>query len=364
MKSEFLKVMKKVAVSALALSIVAVGSVGMPNAVKAAEDTKEVKYVEFDNIDPADYIGKKAPECTLEGNDGAGYLFAGWYEQTGDNTYSPIENETDLGDATGAVVAKFVPAQVLSVKCQNQVGTTAEMEGLANVRVISALDSKNYASYGFEFTRANGAAWVDLGTYEPETLEVYSTFNYYEKNGEENVLIDSYEPSDLFGADAGHFTTCALEEIPRAAHGTIICIKPYWTTLDGVKVYGLSKFAHVEDGYLNYVNVPVNVNAVNAAAGMLNVESANGLEFVGVEYGKLFDEMDSNVVTSDDKVIVKCVGNTSDASDKNGMDIYVNVRFKDTNTSAISKYAFTVTNEEFCDSAKTISTPDVWNVKY
>ncbi len=378
MRNKFLQVMKTIAVSVLAVSIVAVGSIGLPNGAKAAETTIDsedsttgVQYVKYTNLDPGDYIGKSAPEYDAVDGDGVGYIFGGWYEKKG-NTYATIKNADEL-KAASEVVAKFVPAQTLSVKCQNWAGTKADSDGVI-VRVISAVDSTNYSGYGFEISRKGNNGWISLGTYiSKDNNEVYSTFNYY-KNADDTTPVAKYVPGDLFGKAAKHFTTCTVGKIPQGHHGTIICIKPFWKTLDGTTVYGLSKFAHVEDGYLNYINVPVNINTLNAnngaVAGRLNVKSTNGLESVGVEYGKLFDEMETNTVTdSEGNVIVRCVGNTSTISaeaEKNAMDIYVNLRFQgvDDNATKVPHYTFNVTDEEFCDSAENISTDDVWNIKY
>lgn len=387
MKNKFLKVMKTIALTTLAVSIVVLGNVSMPNKVQATEvvetTTSGVQYVKYNNVE---YYGecfqsKKAPEYNAVDADGVGYVFGGWFErkETDDKIeYEPIEENTGFDDAKeqNAVVAKFVPAQVLSVKCQNWAGTD-ENSDKSIVRVISAVDSRNYSGYGFEFLRKSDNGWIELGCYESKSDDnrYYSTFNYYKEASDQKPSA-SFKANDLFGKSASHFTTCTLGPVPDEAFGTIICIKPFWDTLDGTRVYGLTKYAHVEDGYLNYINVPVNINILNdengAVAGMLNVKSENGLQLVDVEYGRLFDEMDTNTVTdSEGNVVVRCVGNTSTISqeaEKKEMDIYVNLRFQGTaveEPTQVPHYTFTVTDEEFCDSNKNILQNDnVWNIKY
>lgn len=381
MKSKFLQVMKAIALSVSAAAIITVGSISLPNGVKAAETTVDykdstsgVQYVKYSNIDYDTYFGKCAPEYNAVDSDGVGYVFGGWYEKN-ESTYTAIQNKEALNSAkeSDAVVAKFVPAQTLSVKCQNWAGTNADSDEVI-VRVISAVDSVNYQGYGFEISKIEGGKEKTLGTYESKDQnKVYSRFNYY-KNAEDTKPAATYEASDLFGKAAQYFTTCTIGKIPQNAHSTIICIKPFWKTLDGTTVYGLSRFAHVEDGYLNYVNVPVNINFLSenngAVAGILNVRSSNGLAFVGAEYGKLFEEMEFHQVTdSEGNIVVRCVGNASDVSkEKKTMDLYINLRFQGKpvdDASGPSHYIFTVTDEEFCDSTKNIiQNADVWNVKY
>lgn len=385
MKNKFLKVMKTIALTTLAVSIVVLGNVSMPNKVQATEvvetATTGVQYVKYNNAEYYEecFTSKKAPKYNAVDAEGVGYVFGGWFEKK-DNIYTSIQTYEALNSAKekNAVVAKFVPAQVLSVKCQNWAGTDETSNAV--VRVISAVDSPNYQNYGFEMMRepmGSETEWKSLVTYNSNEHDnrYYSTFNYYKKATDEQPFA-KYKASDLFGEAASHFTTCTLGYIPPSAHGTIICIKPFWDTLDGTRVYGLAKYAHVEDGYLNYINVPVNVNILNAengaVAGMLNVKSENGLQLIDVEYGTLFDEMDANTVTdSEGNIIVRCVGNTStisESAEKKEMDIYVNLRFQGEameEPTQVPHYTFTVTDEEFCDSNKNIlQNDDVWDVKY
>ena len=99
----------------------------------------------------------------------AGYVFGGWFKSVnegaegaevyveGDSTtyYAPLEvaelntdSDNDC-DYTGTAYAKFVPAQVLSVKAQNQADTVATTPS-TNVRILSSTDSDNYAKVGFD----------------------------------------------------------------------------------------------------------------------------------------------------------------------------------------------------------------------
>lgn len=390
MKKNLSKIMKTIALSVVAVAVVVVGSFGLPTGANASDTTvasteaSGVIYVQYsEDFDYASCLNNDvAPEYTGVDADGVGYFFGGWYAKNG-NTYTAIRDTDGLNvakaDSNVVIVAKFVPAQTLSVKCQNWAGTNAESNAVI-VRVISAVDSTNYSNYGFVVSRIDEkGVETSLGTYISEDSDdVYSKFNYYAK-ATDTTPTETYVPSDLFGSAANHFTTCTVGKIPVGAHGTIICIKPFWKTLDGTTVYGLSKFAHVEDGYLGYVNVPVNLNILNAnngaAAGMLSVKSEEGLTFLSAETedGKVFDEMEFHVTEdSDGNTIIKCVGNTSvvsEETEKKEMDVYINLKFQREQTNDAPEkgvfYKFSVTDEEFCDSQENfIEEDDVWNIMY
>ena len=380
MKNKVLKNVRVIALSVAAVAMVVAGILGTgigANATKPLDETDVVKYVEYDGNITSYLDNNTAPEYTGDDANGFGYLFGGWYDMTVDGEtkiYSPIADTEAYNAIKGTVVAKFVPAQTLSVKCQNWAGTE-EGDSDVIVRVISAADSTNYSNFGFIVSRIDEDGNETVLREEPfTTTDVYSKFNYY-ADAEAAEPAATFEPSDLFGKAAEHFTTCTVGKIPATAHGTIICIKPFWVTLDGTTVYGLSKFAHVEDGYLYYVNVPVNLNILNAengaAAGRLNVTSDDGLTFVGaeegIEFGKVFDEMEFNVL---DDGTIRCIGDTSDLTDKNEMDVYVNLRFKRTDADsdkpvAQNFYTFTVDEEDFSSADETLfEGEDVWNIIY
>lgn len=373
------KMLKAVAVSVVALVLVAAGTLGSTIGASATDTTYEgpegngVVYVQYGSIDINDYWGEKAPVYTGVNSNDVGYFFGGWYAKN-DNTYTPIE---DVNNIQGTVVAKFVPAQTMGVKCQNWAGTNAESNDVI-IRVISATDNLNYKQFGFEVSKIveNADGTRTVTAFDPFVTDtVYKTFNYYDSKDDTEPT--PYTPSQLFGDAATRFTTCTVGKIPTAHHGTIICIKPFWDTLDGVRVYGLSKFAHVEDGYMYYVNVPVNLNILytdnGAAAGRLNVTSVDGLEFLGVEegieYGNVFDEMEFNILSDG---TIRCVGDTSDLTNRDEMDIYVNLRFKRKAADAGSDkpiaenfYKFTVDEEDFCNADEVLfEGENVWSIIY
>ena len=372
MTSKMLKITKRM--FSLLATIVMVSAVALP--VNAADETKNTEatgivYAKYEDGTYEDYMNNRvAPEYV--GSLACGYVFGGWFTSANETTFTPIVNTANI---SGAVYAKFVPARVLSVKCQNKAGTVAGMQGTTSLKIVSALDSANYKSYGFEldYIALNSKNTIDTGKCysikEVYTLDdAYTKFNVYSDAAGTNK-VGGYEPKDLFGNAATYFTTYGVKEIASNQFDAIVCIKPCWTTLDGTKVYGLTKYAHVEDGLLTddncrYVNVPINLRkaASGVAAGVLSVNYKD-LTFVEVEGGRYFEEM----AWADKGTSVKLVGNTANISDKNDNDIYANIRFKVADKKAyevLSGYEFTVNGEDFSDSLEKQTTPNVWDVFY
>lgn len=374
MKMKLLKLFKRTisVVAAVALMSGAMLTVEARGVETKADDSVIYEaFTDYSQYKEDNADKKLIPECQT-----AGYVFGGWFTKSEtEDKYTPIE---EMSKASGTIYAKFVPARVLSVKCQNVAGTNSN-SGNAIMKVVSALDTLNYQSYGFEMDvvtldNENTFAGSQKIRYEYNLKKAYTKFNVY-KDSEGTQLVKDYEPGDLFGPAAKYFTTYGVKDIPQGSFGAIICIRPYWKTIDGTEVYGLTKYAHVEDGYLTedgfkYVNVPVNLRKMETgvAAGVLNVNYSNAkngvtLKFAEVEGGRFFDEM----AWADKGTSVKMVGNTSDISDKNANDIYANIRFKvkvdDVNT-ILSGYTFAVDGEDFSNSGETQTTPNVWDVFY
>lgn len=390
MKNKENKLMKRMVSSIIVMAVILAGSFMMNTEVNAAVNEtvtdNGIVYKEFD--DWTDYWGTKIPVYTGTDADGYGYVFGGWFMSEDKNTYVPIETIETVGDSI--VYAKFVPAYVLSVKCQNQAGTkyTDDSSGSTNLKVISSVDSANYDAYGFELSivtlAENGNIEGEPSLFsagEAEANVVYEKFKVYDEdnNGDGTPdLIKTAYPNEVFGQASKYFSAWRVDGIPEVSYGTIIMIRPYWKTIDGMTVYGLSKYAHVEDGLLQeiegetyrYVNIPINLRNTRAiAAGIVNVDySANTtLSFHEVEGGIVFEEMSwNNKDTS-----VKLAGNVSDISDnKQTNAILANIRFLVSSNSVsdfLNGFSFQVTDETFSNIDEQLydsKTYDVWNVKY
>lgn len=101
---------------------------------------------------------------------------------------------------------------------------------------------------------------------------------------------------------------------------------------NATKVEGLAKYVHVEDGYLGYVNVPVNLmTGESIAAGVVKMQYQEGLTFVGFEEGRLLKEM---AVNYGEQGLIQMVGNAETANQEVYADgIYANLRFLKTGTA-------------------------------
>lgn len=333
-----------------------------------------IKYVQYD---ASDCILGRAPEFSGVDED-YGYLFGGWYIEH-DDIYNPVttRSEIDNMETGDKLYAKFVPAYVMSVKCQNFAGTKSNSTK-TDMRIVSSVDSLNYDHYGFDLymmtKKSDGTYTVKVmgvdGT--QNTTHTYRRYSVYDSMDAASPRI-TYQPSDLFGDAAKYFTVWRIGDIPLKAFDRIIGVKPYWVTLDGVKVYGLSRYAHVEDAFNNYINVPINLqNKEGVAAGKLTVKyDKNKYTLEGTECGKMFEEITS--INYSDTGRIECVGNVSASNiskNKASNDIYINLRFKvngKTSDDLLSKkdiYAedFDVIEESFSNIAEEILEGDAYNV--
>ena len=145
--------------------------------------------------------------------------------------------------------------------------------------------------------------------------------------------------------------------------------------MDGVKVYGLSRYMHVQDGYLNYINVPVNLhNAEDVAAGMLKFKYDTSKyqlvsEEAGIECGRMFEELTTMERT---KGVIECVANASKAEDRRSNTLYVNFRLKPVEGQegivgdGINTYNFDVYDEIFANYNEEEfdgNAYDVWKIR-
>ena len=152
-----------------------------------------------------------------------GYVFAGWYQDAA--FQNPV---TDTTPETGAY-AKFVDADVLTVRCQLKKDTLIESPA-TELRVITSVDSLEYQEVGFEI-KAGGKQLVTT------SKTVYNKiYGYVDETQKE------YVPEDVFSkTDSKYFMTKKLVNIPRTEFDQVFQITPFWTTMDGTKVHGTLK---------------------------------------------------------------------------------------------------------------------------
>ena len=382
--------MKKVIAGLLATAMVLTGLYIAPKQVEAKVSTNIIYQEVSDIVAARTMIGVSAP--VFEGVDSpkdenygdvtpvdatAEYLFGGWYVNDGTTfEWVPVESVEDISwfvdansdgyddNTDSSLCIKWVPASILNVKAQNTANTAAESSS-TNTRVISAVDSLDYAEVGFEILLNNKTSLGEL-----KTTKVYEKLNANEKD---------YYPSDIFGGldvdrdkDAsqqyGYFIVWRLTGIEKVNFGKIINVRPYWVTADGVKVEGLAKYVHVEDEYKGYISVPVNLNVLSkdqVAAGVFEISCPDGLKLVQdkVEVGRVFEEMEF----ADKGSSIKFAANVEDINNNAyANDIFVNLRFElDGAFKGHKGYDFEIKGTpDFCDNEEKKVEIDIWDVLY
>lgn len=201
-----------------------------PNVVNAADGTD--KYQKYTNV-ASDFRGTKKTAPTKEGK-----VFAGWYQKDGD-TYSTLNEEE--ADTASKAYAKFADIDVLSVKAQITVGTTATAT-TTNLRLVTTVDSLRFQSVGFQ-VEFNGI------TKTPVSRTVYETIYGYTKDG-----VNPYTPQETFCEESMYFMAFEITEIPKSAFDRPIKVTPIWTTIDGTTVTGKERtviiYNMMEEGYV------------------------------------------------------------------------------------------------------------------
>lgn len=188
-----------------------------------------------------------------------GCVFAGWYQD------KECTNPYRESDTYSEAYAKFVSADVLSVKCQLTAGATMESTS-TDLRLVTTVDSLKYQSVGFI---------VSAGEKGPRTLEsntVYSSISAFV-----NANKTTYTPQDL-AADANYFMTSKITDIPSEAFATTFSVTPFWKTMDGTTVTGAEKVFTIKE------NLPVSITSSVEAADQnlrFNINADDGMSING-----------------------------------------------------------------------------------
>ena len=214
-------------------------------------DKCETVIKEYSETEAADYLAGDNTYPTLDG-----YLFAGWY------TDKECSKDTALagGEPTGTTYALFVPEHVLSIKAQvsaNLLDDDDTNDGTASLRFITTVDTLLYKQVGFEvsYTDANG----NVRKATSASNKVYSKLYVCGNNSE----VWSKTPEATFCGLSQYFKACTVKNIPSTYFETTFTVKPYWITLDGNKIYGISAEKTVAEGVLRS-EVWVSADGTNA----------------------------------------------------------------------------------------------------
>ena len=173
--------------------------------------------------------GYTAPEAPT------GYVFAGWYKDKA----CTKENAVKKGETEVAAYAKFVDANLLTVKAQITAGTTADSTS-TSIRFVTSVNDKNYTKNGFKINIYKPAG-VDERDYSDNI--VYKTLSV-----KVDEMTTEHTPQKLFCATATYFKAQIINNIPQANFDTEFEVTPYWETLDGTIVLGTTATKTVRQG--------------------------------------------------------------------------------------------------------------------
>lgn len=366
-ENEAMKTKKKVLASLMLVMTLVVSMMIGPVQVNAAatevDGANGVKYIlDEENYDFASlWAERKAPTK-------AGYVFGGWYTRGEGNSFTAIKEEE--GEQYTEAYAKFVPAEVLSVRAQLDADTEdANGVNVAStyLRLLTGVNGLSYKKAGFDIK-------YNKKVLDPAAETSNNITTVFKKITNKETGAEGIAASAVFGNAATHFVSLRLEGIGSVNFNKVIYVTPHWTTLDGTYVEGQAKYVRVMDGFADnhYISVPVNfVDGAAVAAGQVQMSyDSNALEFVGFDKGILMTEMEQH----DNKAgKIQIVGNIASkpADGAKGVepteDIFANVWFKvkdGVDASTLSELTFTVQSTMFCDWDEDLIDVTPWSVKY
>jgi len=216
-----------------------------------AATTSEKSFIAVEYTDLKEFRQQGSVKAPTYSDGKIEWIFAGWYKDEECTTAY-----TNVNANTTSAYAKFVPADVLSVRLQLTEGTTSTTD-TTNMRLVSSVDSLNYKNVGFKiyFKGAKNPVIV-------KTTKVYERIIASTESGVDY----NYSPK-VMDVDSEYFVTATLLNIAKKNFGyddstTNFYIKPYWETLDGTVVYGINRYVKVKDGIeANNINIPVKMDA-------------------------------------------------------------------------------------------------------
>ena len=222
------------------------------------------------------------------------WIFAGWFTNEGGTTY------LDKSSNSGEAYAKFVPAELLNVKCQVTAGTDAYSDA-ADLRLVTSVPSRDYQAAGFDVYYNNNTKAVNC-----EETVVFKRIN-----SNTNGLEFGYSPKAI-DEESEYFVTHKLVNIINKNFDKKFEVKPYWITLDGTKVYGIGRTVRVSDSYNKVITVPIRSYAtteVTEANLSVSYDSAK-LTYIGLDNGEVFGTVTADASTAGSLLVNGTNGST------------------------------------------------------
>ncbi len=316
-----MKTMKQILASTLVAVMLVAGLMITPLHVEAADSVKgqngEEYVLDTVNYNFANFWNQDASKRIAPTRDG--YVFGGWYKDVEGTKTALTETEAAGIEDASVVWAKFVPAEVLSIRAQLEKATeTKNGVDVAStyLRLLSGVNGLDYQKVGFDILYNKKTQDSEANQKIAKNItKVFSKITNTE-TGESGLEADA-----LFGEAATHFSVLRLDSIKAKNFGLVIYVTPQWTTLDGTLVKGQAKYVRVMDGYADnrYISVPVNFTAgSDVAAGQMELKyDATKVQLVKAE-GKAFDTgllMPEMNYYDDGNGTIKIVGNVDNQTD-------------------------------------------------
>lgn len=174
------------------------------------------------------------------------YIFSGWYL---DENGAKALTENEANNTKSGAYAKFVPKDVLSIKAQvsaNLLNPDTEDDATGAIRFVTTVDSKKYSKVGFIFD-------IDGGTqdYEVANEYVYTELFAVDPVTGEKGEVEKITPEETFCSLSKYFKTCTFYNIPQSQYDVKITATPFWVTVDGTYVEGVTDTKTINDGKIS-----------------------------------------------------------------------------------------------------------------
>lgn len=248
---------------------------------------------EYSATDAKTYVGVKAPDCEEEG-----YLFAGWYADEKCIT-TPIRTASAV---SGTSYALFISDDVLSIQAQlsaNMADDDATNDGGGKLRFVTTVDTLNYKEVGFYVSFDKDGD----GTSETLTRSSNEVYTELYAIGTEDKDPKAIEPT-AFCDISTYFKACTVSGITENYKKLQFTVTPFWTTLDGITVDGVTAVKSANQGIQDLYEAKTAstyYKELEAAVAAANADAENAIVTV-IRNAEVESEMSisSNVTIQND----------------------------------------------------------------
>ena len=336
---------KKLLTGFLVVALAISGIVAVPKNVEAANATS-VYYDDEREYNISNYWSEDIKKVPMKD----GYVFGGWFVYDGQK-YVALEEEDLTNDTLSSIeaVAKFVPADVLSVKTQL---ATEETDGVekAFLRLLSTTDSRDYKEVGFEY---------QLGSKAIVKKDMYTIYTAIKPSKTSSQIL--YPDSSFVDGASEYFIALDVNNISNKNYAKIVYARAYWVTKDGTTVMGLARNNRVEDKIVDdlqnkkeYFSAGITLlsddyNPSMVAAGKVVMKyNATDYDVYQIDAGRVLSAMRWYVDKANNTITF--VGNAETVNTNEETDgLFANVRFVKSSNKTDATLDFEVESTAFCN---------------